>query len=101
MARRRRKRERRAPRPRIGCASVSCWTASSSMRSWRPAREANLEAFDNFGNAAHIHVERVARAERDEALLVGRAAGQHRAEFAEIVFESRRRNDLQNACGRV
>jgi hypothetical protein len=45
--------------------------SAKSMRGWRPcSRKANPEAFDKARNAAHVHVERVARAERREPLRI-------------------------------
>jgi hypothetical protein len=47
----------------------------SSMRPWeRRSRKANPEPLDEAGNAAHVHVKRVARAKRREPLRIRRAA---------------------------
>ena len=62
---------------------------------------ANSEALDKTRNAAHVHVEHVARAERRERLRIGRPVGQLRSELAKIVLEPSRRYDLQYPGGRV
>ena len=40
----------------------------------RRSRKANSESLDEAGNAAHVHIKRVARAKRCEPLRIRRAA---------------------------
>lgn len=52
----------------------------SSMRPReRRSRKANSESLDEAGDAAHVHIKRVARAKRREPLLIRRAADQFRS----------------------
>src|SRR5579863_6352958 len=71
------------------------------MRRWRTSREANPEAFDKAGNAAHVHVEFIARAQPREPLRIRRAAGQFCSQLTEIVLEACRRHDFHYPGGRV
>jgi hypothetical protein len=60
--------------------AISQFINAKSMRRWRRcSRKANPEALDKAGNAAHVHVERVARAERREPLRIRGAADQLRS----------------------
>src|SRR5579863_4557948 len=68
---------------------------------WRSSRKANPETLDKARNAAHVHVERVACAERRELLRIRGAVDQLRSELAEIVLEPGWRYDFQYPGGRV
>src|SRR5579859_479288 len=67
----------------------------------RTSRKANPEALDKAGNAAHVHVERIAFAQRCEPLRIRGSTDQLCPQLAKIVLESSRRYDFQNPGWRV
>src|SRR5438309_2953889 len=75
--------------------SHRCLTCSGSLD--HLARELELEALEQRGNAARVHLERVALTQLDERLWVGLCHATEVDELLEEVLETGGGDDLQDA----